>query len=263
MDAETNAANQYGIIKKIEHFWKGLSSDRTQISALPPDEYGDRFYNFIEGITMSAEEGRREAQRKDQEAIAAQASEQTWHQNTMHKSHHGVPPMPDHQPPAPPGGGTVSPEGRETLEMASREARRSIAHGASEQDVPDRTLRTGSMASDKRDSMQHESILPVVEEVGECSRVAEQGTSRATGANGKMPVPPPPSGPPPPTPPKSQAQLKVESSDSGYGGNSNGTISRDSSLRVRPQLSKESLNKGLPPLPSEKKQNGGGVRMVA
>ncbi|KAM4064575.1 phosphatidylinositol-4-phosphate 5-Kinase domain-containing protein [Hirsutella rhossiliensis] len=254
----------YGIIKKIEHFWKGLSSDRTQISALPPDEYGDRFYNFIEGITMSAEEGRREAQRKDQEAIAAQASEQASHQNPTPRSHHGIPPMPDHRPPAPPAGGSASPEGRETLEMASREARRSIAKGASEQDVPDRTLRTGASMPDKRDSLQHESILPVVEEVGESSRVdAGPGTSSATGSNGKMPVPPPPSGPPPPTPPKSQSQLKVESSDSGYGGNSNGTISRDSSLRLRPRLSKESLNKGLPPLPGEKKPNGGGVRMVA
>ncbi len=48
------------MIKKIEHFWKGLSHDRTQISALPPEQYGDRFYNFVEGITMSAEEARRE-----------------------------------------------------------------------------------------------------------------------------------------------------------------------------------------------------------
>lgn len=212
---------------------------------------------------MSAEEARREAHRKDREAMAAQAPEQASH-HPMHKSHHGVPPMPDHQPPAPPAGGSASPEGRETLEMASREARRSVAKGASEQDIPDRTLRTGAPISDKRDSLQHEPILPVVEEVGESSR-AEAGrtTSRATGSNGKVPVPPPPSGPPPPTPPKNQSQLKVQSSDSGYGGNSNGTISRDSSLRLRSQVSKESLNKGLPPLPREKKQNGGGVRMVA
>ena len=44
------------MIKKIEHFWKGLTNDKTQISALPPDLYGDRFYNFIEGNTMSTEE---------------------------------------------------------------------------------------------------------------------------------------------------------------------------------------------------------------
>ncbi|PHH85780.1 hypothetical protein CDD83_11182 [Cordyceps sp. RAO-2017] len=259
----------YGMIKKIEHFWKGLSNDRTQISALPPDEYGDRFYNFIEGITMSGEEARREAQRRDQEAIEAQASEGASHRTSMPLSHHGIPPMPDHQPPAPPTAST-SPEGRETLEMASREARRTVAHGASEQDVPDRTLRTCPLMADRRDSMQHEPILPVVEEIGENGRAeAGERTVKTRPSNGKAPIPPPPTGPPPPTPPKSQQlQLKVESSDSGYGGNSNGTLSRDSSLRVRPQPSRESLDKSLPPLPpgaagDKAKHNGGGVRLVA
>ncbi|OTA88390.1 hypothetical protein M434DRAFT_47115, partial [Hypoxylon sp. CO27-5] len=51
----------YGVIKKIEHFWKGLSHDRSQISALPPDEYGDRFIKFMSGITMSPEEAARDA----------------------------------------------------------------------------------------------------------------------------------------------------------------------------------------------------------
>ncbi|KJZ71707.1 hypothetical protein HIM_08904 [Hirsutella minnesotensis 3608] len=252
----------YGVIKKIEHFWKGLSSDRTQISALPPDEYGDRFYNFIEGITMSAEEARREAQRKDQEAVEAQAAEEASHLNPPPRSHHDIPPMPNHQPPAPPVGPS-SPEGRETLEMASKQAQRTVMHGASEQDVPERTLRTG--VPEKRDSAQHEPILPIVEEVGESGRFDVKETRSQTAAsNSRTSAPPPPTGPPPPTPPKSQSQLKAESSDSGYGGNSNGTISRDSSLRVRHQMSKESLDKDLPALPSEeKKQGGGGVRLVA
>ena len=84
------------MIKKIEHFWKGLSHDRTQISALPPEQYGDRFYNFVEGITMSAEEARREAQRRDREAVEAAEAP---HRSSTQR-HHGIPPMPDHQPPA-------------------------------------------------------------------------------------------------------------------------------------------------------------------
>src|SRR5690606_40138893 len=65
-DLATNTL-QYGMIKQIEHFWKGLTNDRTQISALPPEQYGDRFYNFVEGVTMSAEEVHREAQRRRSE----------------------------------------------------------------------------------------------------------------------------------------------------------------------------------------------------
>ncbi|KAF7590146.1 Phosphatidylinositol-4-phosphate 5-kinase [Aspergillus hancockii] len=41
---------------RLEHFFKGLSHDRNQISPVPPEGYGDRFINFIKGITMSKEE---------------------------------------------------------------------------------------------------------------------------------------------------------------------------------------------------------------
>lgn len=46
----------YGMVKRLEHFFKGLSHDRNQISPVPPEGYGDRFVNFIKGITMSKEE---------------------------------------------------------------------------------------------------------------------------------------------------------------------------------------------------------------
>ncbi|KAJ5110939.1 hypothetical protein N7532_001474 [Penicillium argentinense] len=49
----------YGMVKKIENFFKGLSSDRTQISPIPPEGYGDRFISFVKGITMSREEAER------------------------------------------------------------------------------------------------------------------------------------------------------------------------------------------------------------
>ncbi|KAH8659758.1 hypothetical protein BGZ61DRAFT_155249 [Ilyonectria robusta] len=62
----------YGISKKIEHFWKGLRHDGTQISALPPQEYGERFLHFMEGITITPEEAARVACRKKAVAAAAE-----------------------------------------------------------------------------------------------------------------------------------------------------------------------------------------------
>lgn len=60
------------MIKKIEHFWKGLSSDRSQISALPPQQYGDRFFNFVSGVTKSPEAAAQE--RAEAEAAKAAAA---------------------------------------------------------------------------------------------------------------------------------------------------------------------------------------------
>lgn len=61
----------YGFVKKAEHFWKGLSHNRSQISPIPPEQYGERFINFMEGITMSKEE----AERLQQARANAQTSE--------------------------------------------------------------------------------------------------------------------------------------------------------------------------------------------
>lgn len=157
------------MIKKIEHFWKGLSNDRTQISALPPEQYGDRFYNFIEGITMSHEEAEREALRKEQEAAQArQSSEKTGGARNKHKGPHAIPPMPTHQPPAPPGELSPSEEAKDTIAMASKEVRKTEKSGTAEFQVPDRTLTT-QVVNDGRNG-QHGSILPIVEEAGEGSR---------------------------------------------------------------------------------------------
>ncbi|KAL2816946.1 hypothetical protein BJX63DRAFT_429997 [Aspergillus granulosus] len=48
----------YGTVKRMEHFFKGLANDRTQISPIPPEGYGDRFLAFIRRITMSKEEAK-------------------------------------------------------------------------------------------------------------------------------------------------------------------------------------------------------------
>ncbi|KAL1962735.1 hypothetical protein VTN77DRAFT_9189 [Rasamsonia byssochlamydoides] len=57
----------YGMLKKAENFWKGLSHNRSQISPIPPDAYGERFINFMEGITMSKEEAERLERSRGQE----------------------------------------------------------------------------------------------------------------------------------------------------------------------------------------------------
>ncbi|KAF4830169.1 Phosphatidylinositol 4-phosphate 5-kinase its3 [Colletotrichum tropicale] len=253
----------YGMIKKIEHFWKGLTSDRTQISALPPEQYGDRFYNFVEGITMSPEEAHREAARKDQEqAEAAAAAERqrvaSWSSSLRRRSTaNNIPPMPNYQPPPTPPEGARSPEARETVERANQEARRTERHGASEANVPEMVLTTKS--GDRRESGgQGAPILPVVEETAEASSVG----GRSRDGDDYRPATPAKTSMErrlailrdyaPPTPPKGH-HLKPESQDSGYGAlpNGNGSMSREDSLRLKSRLSKESLNKDLPPLPKE------------
>jgi 1-phosphatidylinositol-4-phosphate 5-kinase len=231
------------MIKKIEHFWKGLSSDRTQISALPPDQYGDRFFNFVEGVTMSREAAQREAQKADQEMQEAVAAETSGHHLGHNKP---IPPMPKHQPPVPPNC-PRSPEGRVMVEMASKEARRTEMNGSTEQQVPDRTLRTTHLSADGRDSQQ-DPVLPVVAEAAEGTETRPQAPAKDFYQ--------PPTRAPPPTPPHTKGHLKPESTDSGYAANV------DHPLRLKHNMSRDSLNKDLPPLPQEETADSG-IRMVA
>ncbi|KAF2130068.1 SAICAR synthase-like protein [Dothidotthia symphoricarpi CBS 119687] len=50
----------YSFIKRAEHFFKGLTNTESQISAIPPERYGDRFIKFISGNTKSRELAERE-----------------------------------------------------------------------------------------------------------------------------------------------------------------------------------------------------------
>ena len=52
-------------MKRAEHLWKGLVSDKHQISPIPPEEYGERFIQFITSITMTKEEAERQKQSYD------------------------------------------------------------------------------------------------------------------------------------------------------------------------------------------------------
>ncbi|KAK0203492.1 SAICAR synthase-like protein [Desarmillaria ectypa] len=47
----------YSVVKKLEHFWKGLSADRHKISPVPPPEYAGRFFTFMKAIMRGGEGG--------------------------------------------------------------------------------------------------------------------------------------------------------------------------------------------------------------
>ncbi|CAJ2509118.1 Uu.00g141440.m01.CDS01 [Anthostomella pinea] len=254
----------YGMIKKIEHFWKGLSSDRTQISALPPDEYGDRFLKFMSGITMSPEEAERD--RHDREAAAAVAASSSMAEavnsnpDPPHQTKsHSAPPAPTYLPPAPPGMRSPrSPEPNPTVEKALKMATRKEKDVAKEEQVPDRMITTAPMPTNARTNSH--AVLPVVEESAEAASLG--GRSQGDSASGQRPFTPAPSGRQdgftdlgphgiggrgPPTPPKTSyleadGAYAASRKRSGSGGGSFGRM-------LRHRISRESLDKALPPLP--------------
>ncbi|KAL5046410.1 hypothetical protein BDW71DRAFT_66372 [Aspergillus fruticulosus] len=87
----------YGTVKKIEHFIKGLTHDRTQISPIPPEGYGDRFVNFIRRITMSTEEAERTREQETSENPINQPISPTENETSEHIS---LGPTSGHQPAA-------------------------------------------------------------------------------------------------------------------------------------------------------------------
>ncbi|KAK4124454.1 SAICAR synthase-like protein [Parathielavia appendiculata] len=276
----------YGIIKKIEHFWKGLSSDRSQISALPPQEYGERFINFITNVTKSQEEAARAAHERDAALMAEAAA--------------AVPPAPNYQAPLPP---STSPSGQRPAEQQTRNAETA----GPEEKAPERILRNtitspppsstlvvgkaghgpNGAAMERRET----TVLPVLEEAAEGTstgdRIRNSHLSSLTVESDARPLTPAKDGDekepgfgnpllgarsgsgsgstsrPPPTPPKTgrgyPGQGKSESADSGYGVGANGSSTNSGlksltgsqkSLNIRSQVSRDSLDKALPPLPS-------------
>jgi 1-phosphatidylinositol-4-phosphate 5-kinase len=214
---------------------------------------------------MSPEEALRDLQAQEQ-ALAAQATVMEteekdhtpgWNSSLRRRSMTApIPPIPNYQPPPPPG--KRSSEGQSVVERASQEARRDT-DGMREEDIPDRTLTTIKPANERRESVmqQHEPILPVVEEAAEASSTGGRSREEEVETRPLTPAKRSLEGKSqnlnhhgPPTPPKT-GYLKPKSADSGYGGAAgNGTTSREGSIRINPRLSRESLNKELPPLPS-------------
>ncbi|SPO07588.1 related to phosphatidylinositol-4-phosphate 5-kinase [Cephalotrichum gorgonifer] len=268
----------YNAVKKIEHFWKGLSHDKTQISALPPDQYGDRFLRFVSDNTMSAEEAARrqaeEAARAEQEAVAEPEVEEA-HGGICPSGTHlrgkspsrAVPPMPTHQPPRPPVG-RLAPNAQVSQEKVSEGRDETGVEGAVHE-------------AHHRDSHHGNQALPVVDEAAEASSTG----ARSHTEDEKRPPTPSKDAPadrpatplktvvgrasqearrgrePPATPPK-PGTMKPESADSGYGGvNGVTSESREGSVRHHvATVSRGSLDKELPPLPGAPREGGVRVR---
>ncbi|KAI1122348.1 hypothetical protein F5Y10DRAFT_77112 [Nemania abortiva] len=220
----------YGMIKKIEHFWKGLSNDRTQISALPPEEYGDRFMKFMSGITMSPEEAARD---QEDRAAAAMATMST-------VDGQAAPPMPSYLPPAPPEmRSSTSPEPNPTVEMAIRKATKKEKDVAKEDQIPDRKMTTSAAPPTGRTNSH--TVLPVVEESAEAASLGGRSRGESTDTE-----------PRPFTPsPRERQDGFTDLGPHGIGGRGPPTPPKTSYLEpTKARVSRDDLDKALPPLPA-------------
>ncbi|KAH8668612.1 hypothetical protein BX600DRAFT_435139 [Xylariales sp. PMI_506] len=264
----------YGMIKKIEHFWKGLSHDRTQISALPPHEYGERFIKFMAGVTMSPEEAERDEMNRQAAAEAAAISNpgQTSRRSSQRRNSASAPPAPTYLPPPPPPlRSPGSPEVNSTVEKAMKKAFKKEQDVSSEDDIPDRLMTTVTSPGGVSGKNNSHAVLPVVEETVEAMSVSGvSGRSRGDSSSEHRPFTPSPidssgtmrsngftdlgphgiGGRGPPTPPKS-SYLDPEARfgmNGNRGGSGNGYSGEKSLRRV---ISRDSLDKALPPLPRD------------
>ncbi|KAF2176334.1 SAICAR synthase-like protein [Zopfia rhizophila CBS 207.26] len=153
----------YSLIKRAEHFFKGLTNQESQISAIPPERYGDRFVRFISGVTKTREAAERE---KAEEAATAINDPRLSGVNITHRDR----------------------EATETvLEKAEHQAERSKQRGASEEDVPNRELRAVRSPSAERGELG--TTLPVVDEAVESSSTGGR-SGRSIEASLQPPAPP-------------------------------------------------------------------------
>ncbi|TVY37644.1 Phosphatidylinositol 4-phosphate 5-kinase [Lachnellula subtilissima] len=226
----------YGTVKKLEHFWKGLSHDKRLISPVRPEPYGDRFIEFIEGITKSPEEVAREA---SQLSVPHTNSNPISNRNTSsldstrrsgnHHMHRTSPNNP-------------------TIQRNSNDALKGEKHGEDEADRPDpRTIGIVRSPSAERTNGMQGQTLPVVEELGEASSTGGRSAhSQDRDSNGDIrPMTPAKltADGRPMTPAKLTADGRPVTPAKDYSPIGNG-------YGLRKQVSRQSLDKVLPPLPT-------------
>lgn len=166
----------YGMVKKLEHLWKGLSHDKKLISPIAPEPYGERFIKFIEGITKSPEEAAREPQpavpHVDSLGITSHSHAHS-HPETLGesaKTHRSQPIMPAKSPKL---ATNATNQNHETDGLKSEHRRAGL-----EEPEP-RVLSTVRSPSTDRSGNPQGQTLPVVEELGESSSLGgKSGRSR-------------------------------------------------------------------------------------
>jgi hypothetical protein len=172
-------------VKRIEHFWKGLKDNRSQISPVPPQQYGDRFLNFVTGITMTKEEAerRRAASGEPNSEVTPIGMPVGGSQRTsLNTTGRSLDVDRTHEMLAarsPPGSPMAV---EQTMAKAQKQVDRETSDKGrrrSEEEKPSRTLLT---AEDGKNS----ALLPVVsEENGEGSRGGSRSASQSQGGKGE------------------------------------------------------------------------------
>ena len=121
-----------------------MSHERSQISPIPPEGYGDRFVKFISGITMTKEEQERQAQ----SGAILDSSVETNRQSSFLVSRHST---------------------DKVIEKAEKQAHKTEKEGATEEPKNDRTLSAVRSPSVERQGGGGGATLPVVQEDGEAA----------------------------------------------------------------------------------------------
>jgi 1-phosphatidylinositol-4-phosphate 5-kinase len=150
----------------VEHFWKGMSAPSTQISPIPPQAYGDRFLNFITGITMTREEAVRRKTEETQRGGESGISPVTDTRQSHEKAHQ----FPEGSAVSP----ILAPEVEKTMQKAQKQTDKATSTEkgriGSEEEKPDRTLKT-------TEEPRTAALLPVVQEAGEGDHGSKQGST--------------------------------------------------------------------------------------
>ncbi|KAI4742619.1 SAICAR synthase-like protein [Aureobasidium sp. EXF-12298] len=157
----------YSMIKRFEHFWKGLSSPESQISAIPPERYGDRFIRFISGITKTRERAEAEKEQdcehgNDRLNLAIHNIEGTLDDPKL--SGCNILRSPDQNP-----AGTDK-----VMRKAEKQAEKS-RHRINEDDIPDRAI--GAVRSPHAEN-ENMITLPVIGEAAENGSPASRTPTR-------------------------------------------------------------------------------------
>jgi 1-phosphatidylinositol-4-phosphate 5-kinase len=191
-------------VKRLEHFWKGLSHDTTQISPIPSVPYGDRFIKFITGITKTREEAEREAaEQPAAQSLGGVSSDMARNRSDTHQT-------------------LRSNADNSVIQKAKTEAIKTEKRGSSEDSIPDRTLTTVRSPSAERTNDRGGMTLPIVDEVGESSSTGgrsaqdadERGDENGTDKEHRPPTPLKDNGLVPESSPKKLVSLRNSSFDS-------------------------------------------------
>lgn len=203
-----------------------MTADKKLISPIAPVPYGDRFIEFIEGITQSPEEAARSAHNAIGSSIPHTNSNPVSNRNTTSMES----PRRSEMQQVHRNGSTNT-----TILRAEQEALRQEKKGEDEAHRPEprRIMAVRSPSAERSGGLQGQ-ILPIVEEIGEASSTGGRSTKSREGNENhdgdRRPL----------TPAKDHNDGRPLTPAKDHGANTNGSMRK---------ISRTSLDKDLPPLP--------------